>query len=83
MIVDGKEIGIFLTESGDIHAINNICPHKQGPLSEGTVSGDYVYCPLHDQKVDLRSGEVQNLILDVLKHIKLKSSMETFMYVCR
>jgi nitrite reductase/ring-hydroxylating ferredoxin subunit len=34
----GKEIGIFLTESGDIHAINNICPHKQGPLSEGTVS---------------------------------------------
>lgn len=59
VIVDGKEIGIFLTESGDIHAINNICPHKQGPLSEGTVSGDYVYCPLHDQKVDLRSGEVQ------------------------
>ena len=83
MIVDGKEIGIFLTESGDIHAINNICPHKQGPLSEGTVSGDYVYCPLHDQKVDLRSGEYKNLILDVLKHIKLKSSMETFMYVCR
>ena len=83
MIVDGKEIGIFLTESGDIHAINNICPHKQGPLSEGTVSGDYVYCPLHDQKVDLRSGEDKNLILDVLKHIKLKSSMETFMYVCR
>ena len=30
VIVDGKEIGIFLTESGDIHAINNICPHKQG-----------------------------------------------------
>lgn len=59
VIVDGKEIGIFLTESGDIHAINNICPHKQGPLSEGTVSGDYVYYPLHDQKVDLRSGEVQ------------------------
>ena len=32
---------------------------KQGPLSEGTVSGEYVYCPLHDQKIDLASGEVQ------------------------
>ncbi len=34
VIVDGKQIGLFLTESGEIHAINNICPHKQGPLSE-------------------------------------------------
>ena len=30
VIVDGKEIGIFLTESGDIHAINNICPPNKG-----------------------------------------------------
>ena len=45
-----KEIGIFLTDNGDLYAIGNICPHKEGPLSEGTVSGDYVYCPLHDQK---------------------------------
>ena len=59
VIVDGNEIGIFLTESGHIHAIHNVCPHKQGPLSEGTVSGEYVYCPLHDQKIDLASGEVQ------------------------
>ncbi|OMG45172.1 nitrite reductase, partial [Paenibacillus macerans] len=29
------------------------------PLSEGTVSGDYVYCPLHDQKIALKTGEVQ------------------------
>ena len=28
-----------------------MCPHKEGPLSEGTVSGEYVYCPLHDQKL--------------------------------
>ncbi len=34
VIVKGKEVGLFLTESGTIHAIHNICPHKQGPLSE-------------------------------------------------
>lgn len=59
VIVNEKEIGIFLTEDGKVHAVSNICPHKQGPLSEGTVSGKYVYCPLHDQKIDLDSGEVQ------------------------
>ena len=54
-----KEIGVFLTEEGSIHAIQNRCPHKDGPLSEGTMSGDYVFCPLHDQKIDLNSGLVQ------------------------
>lgn len=64
-----------------MHAINNVCPHKEGPLSEGTVSGEYVYCPLHDQKIDLNTGEVQELIQVVLKHIKLKLKMETYLYV--
>ena len=59
VIVKDKQIGIFLTENGEVHAINNVCPHKEGPLSEGTVSGEYVYCPLHDQKIDLNTGEVQ------------------------
>ena len=59
VIVKDKQIGIFLTENGEVHAINNVCPHKEGPLSEGTVSGDYVYCPLHDQKIALKTGEVQ------------------------
>ena len=59
VVVNEKEIGIFLTDNGDLYAIGNICPHKEGPLSEGTVSGNYVYCPLHDQKIDLLSGKVQ------------------------
>ena len=45
VIVKDKEIGLFLTNEGKIFAVNNVCPHKQGPLSEGTVSGDFVYCP--------------------------------------
>lgn len=59
VLVGDIQIGLFLTEEGDIRAINNVCPHKQGPLSEGTVSGHYVFCPLHDQKVDLETGQVQ------------------------
>ncbi|WP_432722551.1 nitrite reductase (NAD(P)H) small subunit [Staphylococcus equorum] len=60
VIINDIEIGLFLTESGEIHAVYNVCPHKQGPLSEGTVSGEFVYCPLHDQKIDLKTGLVQS-----------------------
>ena len=65
VIVGDTQIGLFLTEEGNIRAINNVCPHKQGPLSEGTVSGDYVYCPLHDQKSTYRLVKFKNQMKDV------------------
>ncbi|MNI83125.1 Assimilatory nitrite reductase [NAD(P)H] small subunit [compost metagenome] len=34
-------------------------PYRQGPLAEGTVSGEYVYCPLYDWKISLLTGKVQ------------------------
>ncbi|MCG7419687.1 nitrite reductase [Macrococcus epidermidis] len=59
VFVKDEEIGIFLLESGEIKAIGNRCPHKNGPLTEGTVSEHYVFCPLHDRKIDLNDGQVQ------------------------
>ena len=64
VVVNEKEIGIFLTDNGDLYAIGNICPHKEGPLSEGTVSGDYVYCPLHGQQPD--TGCVETYEVEVI-----------------
>lgn len=57
--VDNIEIAIFRLSSGKFKAVENRCPHKQGPLSEGIVSGEFVFCPLHDWKIDLTSGDVQ------------------------
>ena len=52
-----RDIAIF--NLGDrFLAISNRCPHKDGPLSEGIVSGDMVVCPLHAWKVGLETGEV-------------------------
>lgn len=51
------EIAIFKTRDGSIFAINNICPHKQGKLSEGLVHDKVVTCPLHNWEIDLASGE--------------------------
>ncbi|NBI30125.1 nitrite reductase small subunit NirD [Chengkuizengella marina] len=54
-----KELAIFRLTNGKILAIENRCPHKDGVLAEGIVSGEYVFCPLHDRKIDLSSGLVQ------------------------
>ena len=37
-------------------AINNVCPHRGGPLAEGTVEGGKVVCPWHQWEFDLATG---------------------------
>ncbi|MFC4767469.1 nitrite reductase small subunit NirD [Effusibacillus consociatus] len=57
--LNGREIAVFRLSSGEVRAVENRCPHKGGPLAEGIVSGEYVFCPLHDWKIDLKDGQVQ------------------------
>lgn len=59
ILVDGTKIAVFRLSDDRVKAIGGVCPHKQGPLAEGTVSGEYVFCPLHDYKVSLIDGKVQ------------------------
>ena len=51
------EMAIFNTRHGSIFAINNICPHKKGKLSDGLVHDKQVTCPLHNWEIELSSGE--------------------------
>ena len=37
-------------------AVDNRCPHKQGPLADGIVAGKAVFCPLHNWKINLENG---------------------------
>lgn len=53
------EIGVFRLQDDRILAINNKCPHKGGPLSEGIVYGDKVACPLHSWKISLVDGKAE------------------------
>ena len=54
-----EEIGIFRTQADKIYAINNLCPHKKGPLSQGIVYGDKVACPMHSWKISLVGGKAE------------------------
>ena len=54
--VEGKEIAFFNVD-GSFFAIDNICPHRGGPLSEGHVENGVVTCPWHGWQFQLDSGE--------------------------
>lgn len=43
-------------DGGTISAIDNVCPHRQGPLAEGTLEDGKVLCPWHAWAFDLKSG---------------------------
>ena len=53
---EGK-VAVFRTQDDQVYAIDDHCPHKGGPLSQGIVHGRAVACPLHNWSIDLASGE--------------------------
>ncbi len=55
-IVDQKEIAVFRTRNGELHALANKCAHKQGPLSEGLCDFEKVVCPYHGHTFNLKTG---------------------------
>lgn len=55
--VDGKILALF-NLGGGYHAIDDSCPHRGGPLSEGPLEGDVVTCPWHGSKFNVKNGNV-------------------------
>ncbi|MBI4549867.1 MAG: Rieske 2Fe-2S domain-containing protein [Candidatus Omnitrophica bacterium] len=49
------EVALFRLPGG-FRAVANRCPHKGGPLADGIVAGNSVFCPLHNWKVGLQCG---------------------------
>lgn len=53
---EGK-VAVFRTAKNEVFAIEDHCPHKGGPLSQGIVHGTSVTCPLHNWVISLESGK--------------------------
>lgn len=60
LIPDGREVALF-NINGQIHALENACPHMGGPLGEGEVEDCFVTCPWHGWQFDVRNGSCQNM----------------------
>lgn len=50
------DIAVFRTLDDHVFALDDRCPHKGGPLSQGIVYGHKVACPLHNWSVHLDTG---------------------------
>jgi nitrite reductase (NADH) small subunit len=49
-------VAIFRTADDQVFVLDDRCPHKGGPLSEGIVHGTSVTCPLHNWVFDMATG---------------------------
>jgi len=51
------DIALFRGSGDSVFAVDDRCPHRNGPLSQGIVHGGRVTCPLHAWKIELATGE--------------------------
>ena len=52
-------IAVFRTVEDEVFALEDKCPHRGGPLSEGIVHGRAVTCPLHNWVIAFDTGTAQ------------------------
>ena len=50
------DIAVFRNAEDEIFAIEDKCPHRGGPLSQGIVHGWKVTCPMHNWVIELANG---------------------------
>jgi len=55
----GREICLANVE-GTLRAVDNLCPHRQGPLAEGWIENGQIICPWHGWSFDPETGKCTN-----------------------
>jgi nitrite reductase (NADH) small subunit len=62
---EGRTLAVFNVD-GRYYAIDNVCPHRGGPLGEGDLEGKVVSCPWHAWRWDVTTGaNVNNPVVTV------------------
>lgn len=57
--INDVSIALFRSFDDRVFALEDACPHKKGPLSQGIVHDGCVTCPLHNWVISLESGKAQ------------------------
>lgn len=53
-------VAVFRLRSGELRAIDAVCPHSGGPLADGQFDSKKVICPLHNYFFSLADGSCPN-----------------------
>ncbi|MEM7584418.1 MAG: non-heme iron oxygenase ferredoxin subunit [Acidobacteriota bacterium] len=54
--VRGRSVAVF-NLGGEFYAIDDLCTHEEGPLSEGYIENGRVECPWHAAWFDIKTGK--------------------------
>lgn len=65
-------VAVFRTAKDEVFALDDRCPHKGGPLSQGIVHDRSVTCPLHNWVISLESGQAQGADEGQVRSYRLK-----------
>ncbi len=61
-VAEGDAEGVMVclaNADGKVTAMDNLCPHRQGPLGQGWLEGTAVVCPWHSWAFDLGTGRCE------------------------
>jgi nitrite reductase/ring-hydroxylating ferredoxin subunit len=66
----GRTTVALFCVGGEVHALDDLCPHSGGPLSEGELVDGCVTCPWHGARFELATGRSvgEFLCRDVRRH---------------
>ena len=53
---DEEDVGLFNID-GEIYAISDVCTHDNGPLVEGKLDNEWIICPRHGARFNVKTGQ--------------------------
>ncbi len=53
---DEEDVGLFNID-GEFYAISDVCTHDDGPLVEGELDEEWVICPRHGARFNVKTGQ--------------------------
>lgn len=57
--VGERDVAVFRSRTGSVHATEAACPHRGGPLADGLLGDGCVVCPLHGYTFELATGRAR------------------------
>jgi 3-phenylpropionate/trans-cinnamate dioxygenase ferredoxin subunit len=58
LVEAGERLVVLIRAAGHVYALDDICTHDGGPLSEGPLDPEHltIECPRHGAKFDVKTG---------------------------
>lgn len=53
---EDDDVGLFNLD-GQFYAISDVCTHDNGPLVEGNLDGEWITCPRHGARFNIKTGQ--------------------------